>query len=108
MEARRQLCRLPPVLLKVHVDRVSHVGDGGLQSGAKCFGDLPHCVTHCRKRSRDLAVASISCGNGKKSMRVAARVGVLPNDRSTGIDAEGDGADGVEWRRARNIKRYRR
>jgi len=55
--------------------------------------------------ARYIAVASFSRGNGKEPMRVAARIGVLANDDSAGVYADRDGTDGVEWRRARNVKR---
>ena len=46
--------------------------------------------------------------HGEEAVSMAAGIGVLANNGSAGIYAHRDGSDGVEWRRARNVKRYRR
>jgi len=42
------------------------------------------------------------------SVSMAAGIGVLAKMAPLGFYAHRDGSDGVEWRRARNVKRYRR
>lgn len=46
--------------------------------------------------------------HGEEAVSMAAGIGVLANNGSAGIYAHRDGSDGVEWRRAKNVKRYRR
>src|SRR6267143_1656325 len=66
----------------------------------------------CRKTrqtgSRYVATASFSRGNGEEAVSVATGIGVLANNGSSGIYTHRYGTDGVEWRRDRNVKRYRR
>ncbi len=46
--------------------------------------------------------------HSQEAVRVPAGIGVLANNGSAGIYTHRDGADGVEWRGVRNVKRYRR
>ena len=113
METIANAVLLPRLIRKTACDAQPSYGIRSIQAPSGVRSRPPANTTICMSENKTnwltyVATASFSRGNGEEAVSVATGIGVLANNGSSGIYTHRYGTDGVEWRRDRNVKRYRR